>query len=119
MRTERGIAVAGTLGGAAALLSAAACCVLPLALAAVGLGVGGLAGLVPYHWPLTVGAASPVAVGWGLYVRRRRACARGADCRPPSRAAPAMLAAATMFILLSALWPIILERPLMQLLTGA
>lgn len=69
--SESGVAAVSTIGGFAALFSAAACCVLPLAFAALGLGAGGLAAFVPYHWPLTILAAVAVAAGWLLYVRRR------------------------------------------------
>ena len=116
-----GVAAVGTAGGFTALVSAAACCVLPLAFAAIGLGSGALAFLVPYHWPLTIGAGLAVAVGWVLYARKRRACARNNDCAeaPPTRATFLMLCFATAFVILSALWPGHIEAPLMRLLGGA
>lgn len=118
---ERGVAAVGSAGGFAALFSAAACCVLPLVLAAFGLGAGWLSVFVPYHWPLTVAAALAVAVGWVLYVRKRRACARAANCAvaPPSRATLIMLSTATFFVALSALWKPVLEGPLTAWLQGA
>ena len=118
---DKGVAAVGTAGGFTALLSAAACCVLPLAFAALGLGAGGLAVLVPFHWPLTIGAALAVALGWALYVRKRRACAKSDDCTvaPPARATFLMLCFATVFVILSALWPGTIEAPLMRLLGGA
>lgn len=120
-RTEGGIAAFGTAASASALVSAAACCVLPLAFAAIGLGVGGLATLVPYHWPLTIGSAAAVGTGWLLYLRKRRACAVDANCAtaPPSRVTLVMLCLATVFVALSAIWPGYLEQPLMRLLGGA
>ena len=113
--------VLGTAGGFTALVSAAACCVLPLAFAAVGLGAGGLAFLVPYHWPLTIGAAIAVAAGWAFYWRKRRACALDSSCgmAPPSTASLWILVVATAFVVLSAVWPGFIERPLMRLLGGA
>ena len=115
---EKGVAALGTAGGFAALLSAAACCVLPLAL--VGLGSGGLAILVPYHWPLTIGAGLAVATGWALHMRNRRECASdGCAAATPGRASFAMLGLASAFVLLSALWPGYIEAPLMRLLGGA
>lgn len=115
--SDKGVAAVGTAGGFTALLSAAACCVLPLAFAAAGLGAGGLAFLVPYHWPLTIGAGVAVALGWALYVRKRRACASSSDCAvsPPTRATFLMLCVATAFVALSALWPAYFEAPLMRL----
>ena len=117
---ERGVAAVGTVGGFAARFSAAACCVLPLAFAALGLGAGGLAAFVPYHWPLTIAAGLAVAIGWALYVRKRRACSRDASCTvAPTRATFVMLSVATVFVALSALWPSYFEAPLMRLLGGA
>lgn len=118
---DRGAAAIGTVAGAGALLSAAACCVLPLALAAIGIGAGGLAAIVPLHWPMTIAAGLAVAVGWFLYLRKRRACAMDASCTvaAPTRATPVMLSFASAFVALSALWPSYLEKPLMNLLGGA
>lgn len=118
---ETGVAVVGTAAGITALFSAAACCVLPLAFAAAGLGAGGLAAFVPYHWPLTIASAVAVSVGWVLYVRKRRACAAGAECAsaPPRRATLVLLCIATAAVALSAIWPRFIEKPLMGLLGGA
>jgi mercuric ion transport protein len=115
------VAGIGTLVSLAALFSAAACCVLPLALAAIGIGAGGLAAVVPFHWPLTIGAALAVAAGWFLYVRKRRACAGDVSCSvvPPTKATFLMLCFATLFLGLSAIWPLVLEEPLMKLFEGA
>lgn len=112
---EQGTAAIGTVGGFAALLSAAACCVLPLALAVAGLTAGGLALLVPYHWLLTIGSGLVAAAGWALYLRKRRACSAGRDCaaRPPARMTLVLLCLATLIISLSALWPNFIEAPLM------
>lgn len=118
---DRGVAAVGTIAGAGALFSAAACCVLPLGLAALGVGAGGLAAFVPFHWPMTIAAALAVAVGWLLYFRKRRACAADPCCAvaPPRRATAVTLSFATLFVALSALWPSYLEKPLMNLLGGA
>src|SRR3546814_2551251 len=77
MRADRNVARRGVAASLAALFSAAACCVLPLALGAIGIGAGGLAVLVPLHWPLTLAAGAAVSIGWLLDVRRRRACSSG------------------------------------------
>lgn len=118
---ETSVAALGTAAGVTALFSAAACCVLPLGFAALGLGVGGLAAFVPYHWPLTIASAVAVTVGWFLYLRKRRACAEGAECAstPPRRATVVLLCIATAAVALSAVWPRFIERPLMVLLGGA
>ena len=117
---ERGVAAASTVGGFTALFSAAACCVLPLAFAALGLGAGGLAAFVPYHWPLTIASGVAVAMGWTLYIRKRRACLKDSSCTvAPPRTTLVMLSVATVFVALSALWPSYLEQPLMRLFGGA
>ena len=117
---EEGAATVGALAGFGALFSAAACCVLPLLLGAVGVGVGGLAAFVPFHWPLTVAAMVALGVGWLIYFRKRRACSRDAACAasPSARATLTMLCIATGFVLISASWSYI-EAPLMRALGGA
>lgn len=118
---EAGVAVVGTAAGVTALFSAAACCVLPLAFATLGLGAGGLASFVPYHWPLTIASAVAVSIGWLLHFRKRRACPAGSDCgsAPPRRATWALLCIATAAVALSAVWPRFIEQPLMKLVGGA
>lgn len=117
---DRSVATLGTVASVGALFSAAACCVLPLALGALGLGAGGLATIVPFHWPLTIAAIVAVAAGWLLYVRKKRACAGDAACTaaPPRRATFIMLCVASVAVSISALWRYI-EAPLMRLLGGA
>lgn len=113
---EAGAAVVGTAGGVSALFSAAACCVLPLAFAAFGLGTGGLAAFVPYHWPLTIASALAVSVGWLLYFRKRRACLEATKCAPKRGMTFVLLCVATVFVVLSAAWPGFIEGPVMALL---
>lgn len=117
---ERGVAIAGALSSLAALGSAAACCVLPLALAGVGIGAAGLTILVPYRWPLTVISVLVVAAGWALHARKRRACGARSTCDvapPPGRTTPVILAASTLTVAISAAWSWI-EPPLMRALGG-
>lgn len=114
---------AAALGGAisfGALFSATACCVLPLMLGAIGLGTGGLATVVPFHWPLTIAAVISVAAGWFFYFRRWRACAGngGGSVARPTRATLITLCVATSVVTVSALWDFI-ETTLMRLLGGS
>lgn len=118
-RSERGVAAVGAAGGIAALFSAAACCVLPLAFAALGLGAGGLAAFVPYHWPLTIASALAVGVGWALYLRKRRTCVVDGSCTvAPRRGTFVLLAIASAFVALSAVWKTFFEAPLTTWLSG-
>lgn len=118
--SENGAAGLGVLASFGALFSATACCVLPLALGSLGIGAGGLAAVVPFHWPLTIAALAAVAAGWFLYLRKRQACATDRECTvaTPSRATFVLLCLATSFVTISALWGYI-EQPLMQALGGA
>lgn len=105
--------VVGVATGFAAFFSAATCCVLPAALALVGLGAGGFAVVVPYHGPLTVASAVAVLFSWGLYIRNRRACSDAkCEVEAPSRTTFLLLSAATAFVLLSLAWKTFLEAPL-------
>jgi mercuric ion transport protein len=97
------VAAVGAAAGFAALFSAAACCVLPAALALAGLGAGGLAAIVPWHWPLTIASALAVALGWALYLRK-------GGMRVSSTFW--LLAAASAFVALSAVWKLWFEAPL-------
>ena len=112
-------ATLGAVAGVGALFSAAACCILPLALAALGLGSAGLSAIVPFHWPLTIAAVAAVAVGWLLYGRKRRACAVDGTCTSasPARSTFVLLCLATAFVIISASWGYI-EAPLMRALGG-
>ena len=117
--SDRGVAGVGVLASAAALLSAAACCVLPLVLVAVGLGAGGLAWFVSFHLSLTVAAFVLVALGWFLHLRKARVCsAEGCEKPVHNGATRLVLMIATAMIVLSALWGFI-EQPLMRALGGA
>lgn len=117
---DRGVATLGTLASIGALFSAAACCILPLALTAIGVGSAGLSSVVPLHWPLTIAAIVAVAAGWFFYFRRRQARARDATCltAPPAKSTLMLLCMATLFVTISACWSFI-EAPLMRALGGA
>lgn len=116
----RGVAALGTMASLAALFSAAACCILPLGLAAIGVGAAGLSSFVPFHWPLTIAAIVAVAAGWIVHLRKRQACARDATCMtpPPAKSTFILLSVATVFVTISACWGFI-EAPLMRMLGGA
>ena len=107
---EGSIATVGVVAGFSAFFAAAACCVLPAALAAFGVGAGlssSLSAFVPFRWPFMIAAALAVAVGWVLYNRRRNQCRQDASCTrsPPTKATFILLSTATAFIALSAILP--------------
>lgn len=120
-RTGAGLTAFGTVASFGAVLAAASCCVLPLALAALGVGVGlssTFALLMPLRWPLTALSILVLAAGWWSYARRRRACAADRSCTVPlpSRATPILLAVGTALTVVALLWGR-LEAPLMKALS--
>ncbi len=65
---ESGAATVGVMAGISAFFAAAACCVLPAALAAFGVGAGlssSLSAFVPFRLPLMILATLAVAVRLG------------------------------------------------------
>jgi mercuric ion transport protein len=112
--TDQSFAAVGAATGFGGLFAGAACCVLPLALASIGIGAGGLARLSPFHAPLSILALLAVAAGWFFYVRRRLACRADASCERPARSTPVILTVATAMVVASAAMPLI-EAPLMRL----
>jgi len=107
-KADGGLAVVGTTGGVGALIAAASCCVLPLALAGAGVTASALSPIVPL--PLALLALVSVLAGWFFYYRRRRACAGDPSCTRPARTTPALLAIATLLVLLSLAWPLFEQR---------
>jgi mercuric ion transport protein len=99
-----GVATSSGLGG---VLAAACCCVLPLALASVGIGASGLARFGPLHTPLSAIALVAVIAGWLLYFRHKST----------SRLTLGLLIVASIFVVMSAVWYFI-EDPLMRALGG-
>ncbi|MFW2853725.1 hypothetical protein ACM61V_17775 [Sphingomonas sp. TX0543] len=120
-RADAGLSALGALASFGAVLAAASCCVLPLALAALGMGAGlssAFAALMPLRWPLTALSILGLAAGWWSYARRRRACAVDRSCTLPlpSRATPIVLAIGTALTLVVLIWGR-LEAPLMKALS--
>ena len=116
MYRDKELATLGALAGFGGLTAAAACCVLPLAFASLGVGIGisTMAKLMPWHTPLSIVAALAVAIAWAMHFRRRRACAIGSECEPPARSTLVLLTAASFMVACSAAWPL-LEPSLMKL----
>jgi mercuric ion transport protein len=105
------------LGGSAlAVLAWAACCVLPVALSLAGLSLAGTALVAGQRTWITLGAAIVLVAGWWSVWQRRRACAVGASCTPPSRLTVTLLTIATLLTVMALIWqPLIEPRALMLL----
>jgi mercuric ion transport protein len=102
------LAALGLLTGLGAL-ALASCCVLPLALAVVGLGgawLAGLGGLLPYQPYLLAMAAAAVGAGWFVTLRRRASCKPESGCarRSPGWATFGALGLSTLLVVLAATW---------------
>ena len=111
----------GTAAAFGAVLAAASCCVLPFALAGLGLGTAlssTFDALMPMRWPLMTVSVLGLVGGLWSYAKRRRACAAGTSCGTPapSRATPAILSIGMILILIAILWDR-LEPSLMRLLS--
>ncbi|MFN4175551.1 MFS transporter permease [Phenylobacterium sp.] len=91
--------------GASAVFAWAACCVLPMALALAGLGLGGLGWVAGQRTWITLAALAVVAVGWALTWRRAGRRRAGG----PARAATLLLSAATLLALLALIWQPVVE----------
>lgn len=115
----RGLATLSTALGLGAVTAAAACCVLPLALASIGVGAslaGGFAALAGVRTPLLVIGAAVLAVAWIMWWRRRGvACASGDACATParSRGPLVLLIFSTVLVGLAGVFPT-LEPTLMK-----
>lgn len=102
----RGVASIATALGFGAITAAASCCVLPLALASIGVG-GGLAGLASIRTPLLVLSAVALVVAWIIWWRKQdAACTPVEGCATyyKPRRATGLLIAATALVVLAAVW---------------
>lgn len=106
----RGIASLAAALGFGAVTAAAACCVLPLALASIGVGAGlasVFAELASIRTPLLVLSGLAVAVAWAMWWRKQdKPCAPGDACAddPRSRRPVGLLVVATVLVGLAAIW---------------
>lgn len=106
----RGVASIAAALGLGAITAAAACCVLPLALASLGVGAGlagSFVGLASIRAPLLVLSAVALVVAWAMWWRKREtACAPGDACAVDvrSRRIVGLLIAATVLVGLAAIW---------------
>lgn len=115
----RGLATLATGLGFGAVTAAAACCVLPLALASIGVGAslaGGFAALAGVRTPLLAIGAAVLAVAWIIWGRKREAaCASAKPCATPARSRDplVLLIISTVLVGLAGMFPA-LEPTLMK-----
>ena len=101
--SSAGASVVAWVGAALSSL----CCLLPLAVIVLGLGSGAfMAVTMQYRWVLIPAGVLGVGLGFVLYVRERRRCARLACRMAGSRLALGLLVAASLVVVAA----IVLDR---------
>lgn len=109
------------LSSLGAILAACSCCILPMALAGLGVSAGlstTLSPLGPLRWPMTAFSVTAVAISWLVILRQRRSALACASCNTFKwLLSPRMivLILATGFTLVAAGWSF-LEPALMRAL---
>lgn len=116
-----GLTLLGALASLGAILAAASCCVLPLALGALGVGAGlssTVAVMMPLRWPLTALSVLGLTAGWWSYARGRKICMADRSCSVPlpSRITSVALVVGTGMTLTALLWDFV-EAPIMKALS--
>ncbi|MCF4098432.1 mercuric transporter MerT family protein [Maritalea mediterranea] len=102
-----------TLAGILAAIGASSCCIVPLLLFSFGISgawIGQLTALEPYKPIFMLLAGGFLAYGyWRVYKTRQAKCAPGTACARPqsNRLVMSGLVAATMLVLLSLFWPLL------------
>lgn len=98
------------LSSVGAVLAACSCCILPMALAGIGLSTGlgsTVSHLGPLRWPLTGLSVLMLAVSWLVVIRdsqRKCGCSTPTLSRWLRRPKIVMLIVASVFTLLAASW---------------
>ncbi len=100
---------AAIAAAAGAVFAWAACCVLPMSLALVGIGLGGLSWIAGLRTWITFAALGVIGIGWVLTWRRARMCRVDEACAAPSRLGIVLLGAATLLALLALAWQPVIE----------
>ncbi|MEJ6788113.1 mercuric transporter MerT family protein [Brevundimonas sp. BR2-1] len=99
------------VGGLAAAIGATSCCVLPLALFALGISgawIGNVTALAPYHLYFIAAAVVFLSLGFfRVYRRPRAACAEDVTCARPTstRLVKIALWTATLLVALALAFP--------------
>jgi mercuric ion transport protein len=115
-------AAVGLVAGLGAVV-ASSCCVIPLALAALGAGAsvfGGLEKVAEWRVPLLALSASAIAGGWGAWWWKHPVpCASGSACalQQRSRATLGLLLCASLIVVLAPSWSYI-DPVLLKLFMG-
>ena len=110
---------AAVMAAGGAVFAWAACCVLPMSLALVGFGLGGLSWFAEQRGWITLAALGVIGAGWLWTWRRARSCRAEGGCGPSSRLGTGLLGVATLLVLLAMVWKPIVEPWALALIQGA
>jgi mercuric ion transport protein len=99
-----------------AVLAWAACCVLPIALALFGVGLGATGFIAGQRTWLTLLAVVALAAGWWTVLRRARACKLDQSCAGPSKLVMGLLSVASVLVIAALAWQPVIEPYLLMLL---
>jgi mercuric ion transport protein len=116
---ETALSWAAVVAAAGAVFAWAACCILPMSLALVGLGLGGLSWIAGQRTWITLAALGVIGVGWIVTWRRARMCRVDNACAAPSRLGIALLGAATLLVILALIWQPLVEPLALALIRSA
>lgn len=101
-----------------AVVAWAACCVLPMSLAAAGMTFAGTAFFAQQRAWLTAVAAVVLVLGWVLLWRRSQRCKLDKGCKPPSRLNVALMSVASLLLILAIVWQPLIEPRLLSIILG-
>lgn len=101
-----------------AVVAWAACCVLPMSLAAAGMTLAGTAFFAEQRAWITIVAALTLAAGWVMLWRRSQRCKLDEGCKPPSRLNVALMIAASIFLVVAVVWQPLIEPRLLSIILG-
>ena len=101
-----------------AVVAWAACCVLPMGLAAAGMTLAGTAFFAQQRAWLTVLAAVVLLAGWVILWRRSQSCKRDSGCKPPSRLNVILMTVASTLLFFALVWQPLIEPRLLSIILG-
>lgn len=101
-----------------AVVASAACCVLPMSLAAAGMTLAGTAFFAQQRAWLTVVAAVVLLAGWVMLWRRSQRCKRDSGCKPGSRLNVILMTVASIFLFFAIVWQPLIEPQLLSIILG-
>lgn len=116
---ETTLSWAAVAAAAGAVFAWSACCVLPMSLGLVGIGLSGLSWIAGQRTWITLAALVAVGAGWLLTWRRARTCRLDSGCPAPSRLGIGLLGAATLLAVLALVWQPIVEPWALALIRSA